>query len=230
MTMGQHSKISLWMQQSKNLQVSLLSAGRNKSKNCNQSAIHKDESHGDDSNWIVDKVSLMKNPAQGRVAVLEFVLAEFKTPTYKSGLSRVSVVRAEEGGPPRKLFPLFCILLLKSAACPFRPHSPILSTCLRAVNAQLRFKYIAFKLLSHQWSFRSIHLLLLLLWIFMGFGVFPLLSPTVTHFWASYRKTTNARETTCCAAHLLPLTPFLLTPRFIRSVLYVIFMAKFSHY
>lgn len=49
MTMGQHSKISLWMQQSKNLQVSLLSAGRNKSKNCNQSAIHKDESHGDDS-------------------------------------------------------------------------------------------------------------------------------------------------------------------------------------
>lgn len=49
MTIGQQSKIFLWMHQSKNLQVSLLSAEKNTGRNCNQSAIHTDESHGDDS-------------------------------------------------------------------------------------------------------------------------------------------------------------------------------------
>lgn len=131
MTMGQHSKISLWMQQSKNLQVSLLSAGRNKSKNCNQSAIHKDESHGDDSNWIVDKVSLMKNPAQGRVAVLEFVLAEFKTPTYKSGLSRVSVSEQKKVDPI-EIISIILYFAPEISSLPFpssQPHSVHMPSC-----------------------------------------------------------------------------------------------------
>lgn len=134
MTVGQHSKISLRMQQSKNLQVSLLSAGKNKSKNCNLSAIHKDESHGDDSNWTVDKVSLMKNPAQRRVAALKLVLAEFKTPTYKSGLSRVSVAEEKKVDQQRNYFHYFVFcswnqqLALSFLTAPFCPHAFLLLT------------------------------------------------------------------------------------------------------
>lgn len=167
---GSTDEIFLRMHQSKNLQVSLLSAGRNTDKNCNQSAIHTDESDGDDSDGIIDQISLTKNPARRKAAVPDLVLAEGKIPAYRPGLPRVSVVRAE-GGLSEKLSPLFCVLLqklpLSSFAAPFCPGTFMLLMPSYDSNT-------AFKLLSHQWLFRSIHLSLLLFWIFMGFGVFPL--------------------------------------------------------
>lgn len=54
------------------------------------------------------------------------------------------------------------------SSCP----QPLFSTALKLLMAQ--FIYISLKLLSHQWSFRSIHLFLLLFWILIGFNLFPL--------------------------------------------------------
>lgn len=146
------------MHQSKNLQVSLLSAGRNADKNCNQPAIHMDESDGDDSDGIIDRISLTKSPAWRKAAVPDLVLAEGKISAYRPGLPMVSVVRAE-GGLSEKLSPLFRVLLqklpLSSFAAPFCPRTFMLLMPSYDSNT-------AFKLLSHQWLFRSIHLSLLL--------------------------------------------------------------------
>lgn len=114
----------------------MLSAGRNTDKNCNQSAIHMDESDGDDSDGIIDRISLTKNPARRKAAAPGLVLAEGKISAYRPGLPRVSVVRAE-GGLSEKLSPLFRVLLQKPEASPFLLCCPILSTHLHAVNAQL---------------------------------------------------------------------------------------------
>lgn len=136
----------------------MLSAGRNADKNCNQSAIHMDESDGDDSDGIIDRISLTKNPARRKAEVPDLVLAEGKIPAYRPGLPMVSVVRAE-GGLSEKLSPLFRILLpklpLSSFAAPFCPRTFTLLMPSYDSNT-------AFKLLSHQWLFRSIHLSLLL--------------------------------------------------------------------
>lgn len=109
----QQSKIFLRMHQSKNLQVSLHSAGRNTGRNCNQSAIHTDESRGDDSDRVILQISLMKHSPLRKVAVPESFSAEINILTYNSGLEKVSVVRAEDTRSSKKLFPLVCILLQK---------------------------------------------------------------------------------------------------------------------
>lgn len=102
MTLGQQSKILLWMHQSRNPQVSLLSAGRGTGRNCNQSAIHMDESRGDDSDPIIPQIIPKKHSPARKVAVL---LVEVHTLTYKSGLERVPVLRAEVCGPSKNRFP-----------------------------------------------------------------------------------------------------------------------------
>lgn len=130
---GNTDEIFLRMHQSKNLQVSLLSAGRNTDKNCNQSAIHMDESDGDDSDGIIDRISLTKNPARRKAAVPNLVLAEGKIPAYRPGLPRVSVV----SGRWTLRETISVVSRFAPEASPFLLCCPILSRHLHAVNAQL---------------------------------------------------------------------------------------------
>lgn len=152
MMLGQQSKILLWMHQSKTLQVSLLSAGRDTGRNCNQSAIHMDESRGDDSDQIIPQIIPKKHSPPRKVAVL---LVEVNDLTYKSGLERVPVVRAEECGPSKNLFPF-------PSRSQQLPISALIAPFPFFLMAPSPFTFIALKLLSHQWSFRSIYLFLLL--------------------------------------------------------------------
>lgn len=111
----------------------MLSAGRNTDKNCNQSAIHTDESDGDDSDGIIDRISLTKNPAWRKAAVPNLVLAEGKIPAYRPGLPRVSVV----SGRWTLRETISVVSRFAPEASPFLLCCPILSRHLHAVNAQL---------------------------------------------------------------------------------------------
>lgn len=158
------------MHQNKNLQVSLLSAGRNTGRNCNQSAFHMDASRGDDSDRIILQISFMKHSPPRKAAVLKLVLVEVNILTYKSHLEWVSLGKnrgQKKVDLQRNYFHYFAFSFRSQQLppAPF-PHSPQLLMAL--------FTYISLKLLSHHWSFRSIYLFCLLFWILMGFNLFSL--------------------------------------------------------
>lgn len=100
----------------------------------------------------------------------------------------------------------------EAGSCPSLPSQPHFSLHAFVLLIATTFAYIAFKLLSHQWSFRLTRVSSAFLntdglgfvWVFSSF-----LGPGITHLWASCSKC-QAKRTLCCPSASrwhLPLHP-----------------------
>jgi len=102
----------------------------------------------------------MKHSPLRKVAVLELFLAQVKILTYKSGLERG---RGRREWTLKKTISISLHFPPEAGSYPSLLSQPFFPPAFTLLLAPSPFTYIAFKLLSHQWSFRSIHPFLLLL-------------------------------------------------------------------
>lgn len=124
------------MHQNKNLQVMLLSAGRNTGRNCNQSAFHMNASRGDDSDGIILQISFMKQSPPRKAAVLELVLVEVNILTYWSHLEWVSEGKNRREWTFKETIPILHFPL-EVSSCP----QPLFPTALKLPIALFTYNF-----------------------------------------------------------------------------------------